>query len=167
MKIKLEEIANIATSSTATYYSNDFALDVRITYPHVKSLFSEEIDKKIGIKDETFQLIYGSLTITFAGRDLFISSIDGYTNREKWKLESVAVPTTSRLEICFVASLAAEDPCSSAQEPSYYFDGTKQMLKIKLTKSDSEVYYRLSDNLIVGMSRDSISSIFLLNMILK
>lgn len=47
------------------------------------------------------------------------------------------------------------------------FDDEKKRLLIRISESEGEIFYRLADNLIVGMVREIISSLILEDLLLK
>lgn len=154
------------TSSQATYSIKDYTLETTIKYSQHPQQLSALINKQLGIKKHSLQVIYDTLTVTFEGENLRLHTIDSYTNKEKWLARVLSIPNIEYEGVCFADSLA-EDRIAMDIEPKYFFDKDKQILFIELVKAEDERFYSLSKSLVVGMHNGTLSSILILSLVFQ
>ena len=150
-------------SSASSYLSSELSLEVKITYSFKPMSFAKKIDSNLGIRDRSVILIFGSLTMTFIGDSLLLYSIDSYTNIEQWLLGKVIEPITEGFCSLTINTPSDDDRYSFNYDPVYVFDETKRLLMIKLSEDNGTRFHQLTNNLIIGMNEENLTSLFIKN----
>lgn len=154
------------TGSIAHYLFSNFSLEVEICYPSTAfNDVREKIDRKFGIleNDKPFFVIYGgSLTITFAGHEKRMVGIDAYTNSNKWIKKKLNFPVGIEFDLRLILDGDLNvDRISIQSDPRYFYDPSLKLLEITLSDRHGEIYYKITDVLIVGVSGGLVSSILI------
>ena len=148
----------------AIYYASDLALEyghaTSISYP---SRRVDEINKSLNIRVPDFRVIADTLTILFAGEEFELVGIDAYTNRHTWiASETLSFPALSGIGKIYCCFGENSDRLDTMNVPKFAYNESIQLLHILINDVESSTeYYRLSDSLIVGMSDNSLNSLFL------
>ena len=167
IKIKIDEIVASNSTVVSSYIAADSALEIKFDCDLSAISLGERLNKSIGIRDRTILLIFGGLTLTFSGEVLGLTQIDAYTNNSKWVNANIALPSKVSSAKCSIQASTDDDRISFDCEPGYIFDGNEHRLLIKLSEEDGAIFYRLADNLIVGIAGEKIASLIVENVVIR
>lgn len=108
-----------------------------------------------------------TLTITFAGLNYQLQSIDAYTNESAWKRAELHIPTVHSSASLFLTGEFTDDRASLETTATYEFDARKSLLRILFCESKNEEYIKVSTNVVIGISNEMISSVFVSDLIIR
>mgnify|MGYP001771094166 CR=1 FL=1 len=129
-------------------------------------VLAKMIDQQFGLNKPTeLLLIADTLTLTFSGADKHLSSIDAYTNKQRWSTSSLRnVPESNDQGALLAEPDSFEgDRCSLGLTPMYEVASNREWVRVILNNEISDSYYEVASGLIVGLKSQAITEIFLLD----
>jgi hypothetical protein len=151
----------IANTVRARYRCREFSL--RYCHQPLEAptpmTLATTIDEHLGIRrDKHFFAIADTLEIMFTGGQGELVAFDAYTNWHKWlRLSDIVLPTTSGAGRVCLLDTFDDDRIRLDAVPEYLYSERQRVLRISLATNDSAArYYRVSDNLIVGIDSDKL-----------
>jgi hypothetical protein len=150
---KFKVDVNHMTPGFCVYNANDYSLEYEI-YTEQKKTMCRKI-----------LLIYDTLTVVFDATSRKFISLDDYTNIDQWqKKDFIHLP-----EIDCTGTLIIEDGFEDDDRYSYrirpFYNYSKDIINIILIDKDIPFskFCTISDNLIVGIFNNNITSCYVLN----
>ncbi|MBK24065.1 MAG: hypothetical protein CME70_08705 [Halobacteriovorax sp.] len=163
-KIKIEAKNDLENNDESYYSTSDQSLSVSIVYPkEIPGSLSCKIEEKFELKKPYFLLNIDNLTITFEGEDLYLVSIDAYTNLINWESGTISVPEEKTFGYATLQKSVDDDRESITLNPRFLYDQRHSVLKIELssTRTDKEEFFKISSNISIGLSNKTITSVFI------
>lgn len=150
LKFKIEE-SNEETG-VCKYYQKEYTIE------YIIDTKGSEANKKTA-----FLLIYETLSIVFNEDNKFIS-FDAFTNKDQWKFNPFI--TINKIEktgtLYLEEKFEGDDRYSFNSYPEYEYSNDGK-LKIHLLKEISPKFYQISNNLLVGIENQIITSLVALD----
>ena len=163
INFRFKAIESDVCSSVSTYSSSDFALEVTLHSELEPMSLSKKIDIKYEIKNKKILVIFGGIVFSFVGSELFLESIDSYTNKKNWLLQKVAPPLVVERARFSIDAPLDDDKYLLDCNPQYVLDYNKNILLIKLNENNHQKFYRIANNLTIGVNENSLVSVFIEN----
>jgi len=168
--VKFQAVENEFTQfvSESIYSKTDYSLEVALQSRDNDIGLSHTIDKIIAIPQRSSFVFFDNLTLEFSSPYSMLKSLEAYINHEKWSLAPLVIPhfENKKYSLMIIGN-PAEERISINKLATYHFDEKQSCLNIKLETGVNEQYYRLSDDLIVGLSDNNLSSFYILNLKIK
>lgn len=150
------------------YRASDMTLEYEVDFAQSVSsdLLANVINQKMRLDAPAeFLLIADTLTLTFSGSDYYLSGFDAYTNKQLWRVSSLhRVPKISgQGSLVIEPPSFAVDRYSFSLMPKYEIAESQQWVRAIFSELDSNAYYEVANNLLVGMKSEMITDIYLLD----
>jgi hypothetical protein len=162
---------NLSTGE-CIYSQNDYYLEY-IEIQHCnktenKKSLANQINERMMIdsKSDNFLVIVDTLTLVFDKKKGDLKTLDAFTNKNRWiKNLAKKIPQTIDNGILTLCNFANNDDRDSINIfPKYEYPGTDDWVRIVFFEDKNIQYYKVSSNLIVGLTNGKLSEIFLLNL---
>ncbi len=149
----------------AVYRQSDFALEYHHS-PSVAEVVSQTLDRVnliTGVAEaKDFLVIADTLVMSFSHVDLALFRIEAYTNWAQWDHCLIEIPETSGAARICLAEQPSESRLSLHATPEVYYSRIQRRLRIKLgLPQPTTCYFQTSETLVVGVSSEEISELFL------
>lgn len=159
---------NLRVKGRCIYRAGDMTLEYEadVVQPVSSDLLANVINQKLRLDTPTeFLLIADTLTLTFSGSDHYLSGFDAYTNKQRWRVSSIhEIPEISgQGSLVIEPSSFESDRYSLSLIPRYEIAESHQWVRVVFSELDSNAYYEVAGNLLVGMKSEMITDIYLLD----
>lgn len=171
LRIKCETAPTVATGE-ASYRTQDLAL----TYSHHPSeagrspTLADVIDSRLGIRRESPVLVCAdTLVLTFSGEAGELVALDAYTNWKHWRrVGTLELPMLTKTGRVYLAEKCGEDRISVGVVPEYVFLQDPHLLCLRLFRGGREQeFFRVSDCLVVRISGDTLSELWIEKLVIR
>lgn len=159
---------NLNTSKC--FYKQDeyalYSLGINYEIPQKENLLRDNIDQYFGLNKKEFILVFaGDLVLTFEKETGYFVSLDACTFMKSWLQSEISVPAIHGQGILQITHENELDInyIRYTERSLFKFDSKKKILQICFTDSEPEAYFKISDNIICGMSSNSLSCFILHN----
>lgn len=158
--------AALATIVEARYRRPDLSLVYRHGRLEPVSTFAlvDAIEKRLGIRrDRPILVCADTLVLTFEGEAQELTGVDAYTNWEQWKpVSDLKAPSVAAVGRVCLAEKCDDDRMSLAVVPEYVYSREEGLLRVRLALPRRGARYcRVSGHLVVGVSGDMLSELWI------
>lgn len=151
------------TAAEAEYVASDYSFKYR---PR-NEMELRAARSRTGHWRQTGQNIFvtaGFLTLRFEGAPLVLTSIDGYTNRDKWHHVALDIPSPDARGALLLSDRPEDDRMSLPEQPIYEIDEAQRALRIRLTNEGTPRYFaEIGTGLIAGLHEGRLLQLIVLN----
>jgi hypothetical protein len=163
----------MAVVEEATYHTDDLSLIYRhrpsATAHPPKLNLAEHINAHMRIDcSENYLIMADTLAIMFSRETRALVAFDAYSNCELWrKDDQCSVPEPTDKGGIYLAASLPDGRHHIPVSPTYSYCGDRSLLRICLGQTLEARYYRVSNQLVVGVSGGQIASLLLQGLLME